>query len=360
MARTVFNELNTGHITKTYPMFFGDSLGLMDTVNVVNKEIESLKEKQRGGRWYPTEISLSQDKQDMTVAPKFIVDIMNIAISWQHTTDSVAGRSIGAMFLPHVTNSEAEAMIAEWTAIELVHGEAYVHIVKQTRLNPDQALVDTYNNIRVLSRSKKIIEVFNSLYNMDKNTPLYEKKKIMAKVLTTVMAMEVISFMSSFGVTFAIAELGYFQGIGETVSTIARDELLHGRMSYELIKACRDVDGWKGVFDDVNEECSEIIHSITLGEQNWNNYLLSEGRSLHNLSVETLNDLNLYFHNFVCKLVGIENKFKVVTEHPCPFMDKYIDRSLLQFASQEIQHTSYRQGSVVDDLSDDIDLDFEI
>ena len=97
MTRTVFNEHNTGHITKTYPMFFGDSLGLMDTVNVVNKEIESLKEEQRGGRWYPTEISLSQDKQDMTVAPKSIVDIMNLAISWQHTTDSVAGRSIGAM-----------------------------------------------------------------------------------------------------------------------------------------------------------------------------------------------------------------------------------------------------------------------
>ena len=143
MTRTVFNENNTGHITKSYPMFFGDSLGLMDTVNVVNKEIESLKEKQRGGRWYPTEISLSQDKQDMEVAPKSIVDIMNLAISWQHTTDSVAGRSIGAMFLPHVTNSEAEAMIAEWTAIELVHGEAYAHIVKQTRLNPDHNLLTT-------------------------------------------------------------------------------------------------------------------------------------------------------------------------------------------------------------------------
>ena len=47
MSRTVFNEQNTGHITKTYPMFFGDSLGLLDTVNVVNKEIENLKEKQR-------------------------------------------------------------------------------------------------------------------------------------------------------------------------------------------------------------------------------------------------------------------------------------------------------------------------
>ena len=360
MTRTVFNETNTGHITKSYPMFFGDNLGLVDTVNVVNKEIESLKEKQRGARWYPTEISLSQDKQDMNTAPKAIVDIMNLAISWQHTTDSVAGRSIGAMLLPHVTNTEAEGMIGEWSCMEVIHGEAYAHIVKQTRLNPDQALIDTYKNIRVLSRSKKIIEVFNSLYNMPHDLPLREKKKIMAKVLVTIMAMECISFMSSFGVTFAIAELGFFQGIAETVSTIARDELYHGRMSYELIKATRYVDGWEDIYNEVLEECSEIVHSITLGEQNWNAYLLSEGRSLPNMTIHTLDELNLYFHNFVCTLVGIENKFKVVEDHPCKFMDKYIDRSLLQFASQEIQHTSYRQGSVVDDLSDDIDLDFEI
>ena len=166
--------------------------------------------------------------------------------------------------------------------------------------------------------------------------------------------------MSSFGVTFAIAELGYFQGISETVSTIARDELYHGRMSYELIKATRYVDGWSDIYEEVLDECSEIIHSITKGEQSWNSYLLSEGRSLPNLTEENLNQLNLYFHNFVCSLVGIKNELEVVTEHPCKFMDKYIDRSLLQFASQEIQHTSYRQGSVVDDLSDDLDLDFEV
>lgn len=175
--KTVFNDKNTGHIVKSYPMFFGDSLGLVDTVNVVNKEIESLKEKQRGSRWYPTEVSLSQDKQDMLTAPKSVVDCMNLAISWQHTTDSIAGRSVGAMFLPHVTNSEAEAMIGEWSAMEFIHSEAYSHIVKQTRLNPDQALLETYSNIRVLNRSKKIIEVFDSLYNLDNTLNLYEKKK---------------------------------------------------------------------------------------------------------------------------------------------------------------------------------------
>lgn len=358
--RTVFNEKNTGYITKHYPMFLGDSLGLLDTVNITNEDIEALKEKQRGGRWYPTEIGMSQDRQDMENAPKEVVDIMSMAISWQHTTDSIAGRSIGAMFLPHVTNPEAEAMISEWSTIEFVHGEAYSHIVKQTRLNPDEAIKETYANIRVLNRSKKIIEVFNSLYNMDRNLPYREKQKIIAKVLCTVMAMECISFMSSFAVTFAIAEQGWFQGIGETVSLIARDELYHTRMSYELIKAQKDKDGWSDVYTEISEDVIEIVSSITRGEMEWNRYLLSEGRSLSNLSIDTLDNTNLYFNNAVFTMLGLDNPFDVVNENPCKFMEKYIDRSLMQFASQEIQHGSYRQGSIIDDVTEDLDLDFII
>ncbi len=360
MNRTVFNENNVGHITKHYPMFFGDSLGLLDTVNVTNPAIESLKEKQRGGKWFPTEIGLSQDKMDMENPLNTTVGIMDRTISWQHTTDSVAGRSIGAMLLPHVTNPEAEVMISEWSNIEFVHGEAYSHIVKQTKINPDQAIKDTYNNIRVMNRSKKIVEVFNSLYTMDNSLPLREKQKIMAKVLCTAMAMECISFMSSFAVTFAIAEQGWCQGIAETVSLICRDELYHTRMSYELIKAQKEVDGLQDVYDEIQDEISDIIVSITKGENEWNKYLLSEGRELSNLTLEMLEDTNLYFNNAVFTLLGIKNPLRVVKENPCKFMEKYVDRSLLQFASQEIQHGSYRQGSIVDDLSDDIDLDYVV
>lgn len=358
--RTVFNEQNKGYITKSYPIFFGDSLGLLDTVNITNPAIESLKEKQRGGKWYATEIGLSQDKMDMENPLNTTAEIMDRTISWQHTTDSVAGRSIGAMFLPHVTNPEAEVMISEWSNIEFVHGEAYSHIVKQTKMNPDQAIKDTYENIRVMSRSRKIVDVFDSLYNMPHTLPLYEKKKIVAKVLCTVMAMECISFMSSFAVTFAIAEQGWFQGIAETVSLVARDELYHTRMSYEIIKTQKEVDGWGDVYKDVEADVIEIITSITNGENEWNKYLFSEGRKLSNLSVETLIDTNLYFNNAVFTLLGIKNPLRVVTENPCKFMEKYIDRSLLQFAPQEIQHGSYRQGSIVDDLSEDLDLDFNM
>lgn len=358
MSRTVFNDKNTGHITKQYPMFFGDSLGLLDTVNIVNKEIEDLKEKQRSFRWYATEINLSQDKQDMLTAQPEIVDLMNKTISWQHLTDSITGRSIGAMFLPHVTNPQAEIMISEWSNIEFVHGEAYIHIVKQTNPNPDKAILDTYSNINILNRSADLIITFNQLYNMSHDTPLEEKKRILAKVLSVVMTMECVSFMASFAVTFAIGKQGYFQGIVETVSGVARDELLHTRMSYALIKAMKEVDGWQAVFDSVKQDVQRMVVDIVNKELKWCEYLFSEGRGVLGLSESMLKDTVLFFANTVFTLLELDNPFKVVLENPCKFMEEYIDRSMMQFASQEIQHMSYRQGSVKDDVDEDVDLDF--
>lgn len=224
MTRTVFNENNTGHLTKSYPMFLGDSLGINDTVNTVNKKVAELVELQRSLNWHPTtEVNLTQDRMDMLNSSKDVVELMTLTIGWQSMQDSIAGRSIGALLLPHVTNPEAETLISEWNRMECVHSQSYQHIVKQVMPNPDLALIDIYKNKRQLERSSKIIEVFNSLYNMPHDTPAREKKKIIAKVLATIMAMECISFMSSFAVTFAIAETNKFQGVGEIVRLICRD-----------------------------------------------------------------------------------------------------------------------------------------
>lgn len=358
--KTVFNKDNQGHLTKNYPIFFGDSLGLLDTVNVTNKRIEALKEQQRSNAWYPTEVSMTQDRQDMINVNRDTADLMVLTISWQHLTDSITGRSIGAMLLPHVTNPEAEVMISEWSNIEFVHGEAYSHIVKQTMSDPDQSLLDTYRDLKILARSKNIIKVFDDLYTMPLDLPLREKKKIMAKALCVINVMELCSFMASFCVTFAIAETGVFQGIAETVSLIAKDELLHGHMSYELIKATRDVDGWEDIYEEIKPEVQEIIKSIVQGELDWNAYLFSEGRKVVGLTEDLLDDTVLYFANTVYKILKLDNPFKVVENNPSKFMEHYLDRSLLQFAPQEIQHGSYRQGAVVDDLGGDLDLDFDV
>lgn len=358
--RTVFNQNNTGHLTKSYPMFFGESLGMYDSVNITNKNIEALKELQRSMGWFPTEVNLSQDRSDMKTTNKDTVDLLVKTIMWQSMTDSIASRSISALLMPYVTNSEAESMIAEWARIEYVHAETYLHIIKQTMPNPDEAILEAYRDLKIRARSQVLIDVFDDVYNMPHDTPLEEKKELMAILLCAIMFMEGVSFMASFAVTFAIAETGVFQGISENVGMIAKDEITHSLMSYELIKACRDVDGWSDTFKKVKPRVKEIYDSLVKGEEEWTDYLFSDGRSVVGLNADILKGCVHYYANTCYNILGIETPFEVVKDNPCSYMSNYLDRSLTQYAPQEMQHGSYRQGSVVDDLEDDFDLDFEV
>ena len=360
MTRTVFNQNNKGHITKSYPMFFGDNLGMYDSVNITNPRIEELKELQRSMGWFATEVALSQDRSDMKTVNKDTVDLMVKTIMWQSMTDSIAGRSVSALLMPHVTNSEAESMIAEWARMEYVHSEAYLHIIKQTMPNPDEALLEAYRDLKIRARSQSLIEVFDSVYNMRHDIPIEEKKEKMAVLLATIMFMEGVSFMASFAVTFAIAETGVFQGIAETVGMIAKDESCHSVMSYELIKACRDVDGWGDIFNKIKPQVKEIYDSLVKSEEEWTDYLFSDGRSVVGLNAEILKGCVHYYAGTCYSVMGIEKPFETVNENPCSYMVEYLDRSLTQYAPQEMQHGAYRQGGIADDIVDDLDLDFDL
>ena len=360
LKKTVFNSNNKGHITKTYPMFFGDSLGLGDTVNVVNKRLERLKEQQRAKGWFPTEVSLVQDRIDMLKVPKDTADLMVKTILWQSVTDSIASRGIGAMLLPHLTNTEAVAAVAEWNRIEVIHEETYLHIIKQTMPNPDEAILEAYRDINIRKRSEELIRVFDDILNMRNDLPLEEKKEKMAVLLCTLMFMEGVSFMASFAVTFAIAQQKVFQGIAENVTMIMKDELLHSLMSLEMIKACRDVDGWGDIFEKIKPQVKSIYDTLVNAEMEWTNYLFSDGRSVVGLTEDLLKDYVKYTAQTCYNLVGVKYDWDKVEYNPCTYMDKYVDGSSLQNAPQEIQHGNYVQGGIEDDLGEDDDLDFEL
>jgi len=135
----------------------------------------------------------------------------------------------------YVTNSELEGMINAWSFFETIHARTYSHIVKQTVVNPNQVLRDTYNNVDIVSRSEAIVKAFDQLESLPSTASTEEKRNAIALAFTALFALEAIAFMSSFAVTFAIAETGIFQGIGSLVTLIARDEVLHTRMDYAIL-----------------------------------------------------------------------------------------------------------------------------
>ena len=356
---SVFNANNKGFETNKYPLFLGEDLGLFDTINVAYPELEDLYQKQVSQIWNENEVSLSQDKQDMINAPKDVVDLMVKTISWQFLADSVASKSIAGLLMRYVTNSELEGMINAWSFFETIHARTYSHIVKQTVVNPNQVLRDTYNNVDIVSRSEAIVKAFDQLESLPITATLEEKRRAIALAFAALFALEAIAFMSSFAVTFAIAETGIFQGIGSLVTLIARDEVLHTRMDYAILNILKQDHEWLETFSELKDEIKGVLDAITNQEVKNANYLFSEGRQVIGLTAELLQEYTLYMAKPLYDALGIPFDFQVIEKNPCSYMDKYIDSSKMQVAPQEIQLTAYKIGSVKDD-TDELDLDFEM
>ena len=356
---TVFNAKNQGYVTKKYPLFMGEQLGLFDTVNVAYPAIEKLYQQQLAQVWNEHEVDLTQDRMDMLRVPKETADLMVKTLSWQHLADSVAAKSIAALLIPFCTNSELEGMLTIQSFFEIIHSRTYSHIVKQTFVDPNKMIEQTYNDVGVLLRSEAIVKAFDELESLPKDAPTQRKKEVLLKVLVALFALEGIAFMSSFAVTFAITETDVFQGIGALVAKIAADEALHTRMDATVLDVTLKDPEWKNTFEQMKSELKVIVDAVVNQEMQYAEYLFSEGRNVIGLNAALLKEYTLYMAYPIYKFLGLNFDYQVIEENPLPYMAKYIDPSQMQSANQEIQNTAYNIGVIENDtLGLDLDMEF--
>jgi len=356
---TVFNASNKGHHTKKYPLFFGEDLGVFDTINVTYPAIEKLYHQQMGQIWNEFEVDLTQDRMDMQQLPSGVVDLMVKTIGWQTLADSVASRSIAELLLPYCSNNELEGMLTAQSLFEVIHARSYSHIIKQTFSDPNQMLDDIYNNTQTLIRSEAIVKAFDELQELPKDAPISEKQKALIKAFSALFALEGIAFMSSFAVTFSISETDVFQGIGALVALICRDEVLHTRMDYTVLDILLRDKEWQDAIEATKPEIKQILDSIVEQEMAWSDYLFSEGRQIVGLNATLLKEYVCHMALPIYEALGVEYTYDVVKDNPLPYMEKYIDPSQMQSAAQEINITSYNIGAIENDTSGlDLNLDF--
>lgn len=221
--RTVFNKDATGHETKEYPLFFGETMGTYDTVNMNYPSIFDLYNRQMGQIWYSTEVDITRDRIDLLQAPRDVVETMMLNIQWQTAMDSVASRSVSLLLLKHITNPELESLVQAWSLFEGIHAISYADIVENIFPNPSDMVGEIMKNEHVMKRTDVLVKVFDDLYNLSDDAPIEEKRKAMILAFTAFYAMESISFMNSFTTTFTIARNEKrFIGVGERVRLICR------------------------------------------------------------------------------------------------------------------------------------------
>ncbi len=352
---TRFNEENSGYASG-YPLFLGEDQGLFDTIHTNYPQLEELYQQQLSQLWNEFEIDLTQDIMDMRRLDPGTVDLMVKTVSWQWLADSVAGRSISGTLAPYITNSELEGLVNLWSFFETIHARTYSHIVKQTFTDPSQAMTDTYGSMQTLQRSAAIVEAFDKIENLPKDASEEEKEDAIIQAFVSLFALEGISFMASFAVTFAIGERGYFQGIVQLVKLIARDEKLHTRMDFAILDILATEERWQKALARNQGAVQLILDEIVLNELTWTDYVFTGGRQVVGLSAPMLKEYVRYMAAPIYRALGANVMFEVPKTNPLPYMDTYLDGSKVQAANMEIQNGAYNVGALVDD-TDDLDFD---
>jgi ribonucleoside-diphosphate reductase beta chain len=341
--KTVFNADNTGHETGDYPLFFGEQLGFIDTINMPYPILDTLYQEQLAQIWNEFEVDLSQDRQDMLNAKPEVVSLMVKTILWQHLADSIASRSITGILLEHVTNTDLEAWYNAVALFETIHARTYSHIIKQTFPDPNQALREGYADLEVVNRSNILKDCFDDLANLPPDAPLAEKEEKVYLAIIALYCLEGVNFMGSFAVTFGIAETSIMQGIAQDVSLICRDEMLHSRGGAEILKI--EIKKKPEVFKRLAPKIKILFDDIIKTEMDWTDYLFSEGRQVIGVNPKLIKEYINYMSQPVARVLDIE--VPLIAENPLPYMDNYIDSSKIQMAAQEIQLTSYLVNSVL-------------
>lgn len=361
MSKNVINiQNNANNQTKGYPLFLGEDLGFADTINVTYPELAALYEEQRSQYWIETEHDLSQDKLDFKTCDQSMAEVMILNLMSQWLMDSVAARSIMSLLEPFTTNNELVEVLTAWSFYEGIHSRTYSFIMRQCFDDANAVLERAKANKNVAYRSAVIGKVFNEMvvigakYSLGQIADVNVIKKAILKTICAVYALESISFMGSFACTFALTETGKFQAIGNDITAICKDEILHAKFGKTILDILLYKEGYLPIFEEFKEEFREIFVESMKQEFSFNSYIFSEGRKVLGLTTSLLNDYDKFQAKPIFDCYGFEwpeDWGDAPVQNPLRYMDKYVKPDTIQSAAQEITLTNYRIGQVTDDTN---------
>lgn len=358
------NLHNEVYKTGKYPVFLGEQLGIFDSVNVTYPEMHKLYKLQKAQDWDENEVNLDQTRKDFVACSKNNYDVMIKNLSFQWENDSLA-KSIITLFSPFLSNNEACAMMMKQSEMEVLHALTYSEIIRQCTPDPIEVINQIMINDKIFNRMGIIADIMGQLEEAGHKYALglieanEELRLLILKGLVALIGLEGIQFISSFSATFAMAEQQLFVGACKLIQKIMLDELLHVKMDYAVIDALMHDPSWRKIYEDNIEELTLILDTVVEQEEQWCDYLFSEGRFIVGLNAE-LSKQWVYFNAApIYRRLKMKAKFKAPKHSPLAWMEKWLNPDLIQSAAQEIQLTNYKLNSANKDLSDDEELDFE-
>lgn len=364
--QTVFNLNKTDYVGRK-SLFLGQDPGLFDSINKSHPDIWALAKKMKSLDWDENEFPYADCALEFKTCNPSIYDMMIKTLAWQWEADSLAAHNLIPIVAPYVTSSELWYLYCLIGNNEILHALTYSEIVRNTFENPDAVMKEILEESEALRRMRVVANAMAEVKAIGLKLQTGEIQKddpaardaIMLFVFT-LLGLERIQFMASFGVTFAIAESGMFLPIGQAVKKICADELnIHVEAGKAIILNELQTPEGQQSFVRIKPRVQEIYDEITRSELRWCKYMFSNGRELVGMNLELLENWVLFNANDVYTFTKIENPFKIIRKNPIPFINDWIDLNNHQASPQEEKPSNYLLGGLVNDAGDKV-YDFDL
>jgi ribonucleoside-diphosphate reductase beta chain len=369
MSYTTFNQNSNNALLE--PMFLGNSVNVSRYDQQRFIAFEKLIEKQLSFFWRPEEVDVSKDRSDWQSLTDSEKHIFISNLKYQTLLDSMAARSVNAVFLPLVSLPEVETWVETWAFSETIHSRSYTHILRNLFSDPGEVFDDIVVNPAILKRANSIAKYFDSViittqllqsqgegtYEVDGETIEVSTRKLKERLylaVCSVNALEAIRFYVSFACSFAFAERELLEGNAKIIKLIARDEALHLTGTQHILNnwiSGRDDPEMKIVAEELKDQGLQIFLDVVDQEKEWAQYLFKDG-SMIGLNATILNQYIEYISNQRLTAIGFDAPFDIKS-NPLPWMNAYLVSDNVQVAPQETEISSYLVGQVDSSVSSD-------
>ncbi len=367
MAYQTFNRNKFDALKQ--PMFFGENVNVSRYDVQKHPAFENLIEKHLSFFWRPEEVDVSKDRADWQKLSPSEKHIFISNLKYQTLLDSMAARSVNAVFLPLVSIPELETWVETWAFGETIHSRSYTHILRNLFTNPGEVFDDIMVNPAILKRAESIAQYFDDVilytqilqsqgegsYEINGETIEVNQRKLKEKTylaVCSVNALEAIRFYVSFACSFAFAERSLLEGNAKIIKMIARDEALHLTGTQHILNIWRsgaDDPEMEEISREMQDQGKQIFLDVVEQEKEWADYLFKDG-SMIGMNKEIICQYIEYIANQRLNAIGFESAFDV-TRNPLPWMNAWLVSDNVQVAPQEAEISSYLVGAIDSEVS---------
>ena len=246
-----------------------------------------------------------------------------------------------------------------------LHALAYKVIVESSFDNPEEFLKELLSIKESFQRLDTVKRVFDEThvvahrYALGLEKDLHLVRKTIFKFWVTALALERIQFMSSFAITFGLAEQGYFVPIAKLVQKICTDEFqVHVQADKAILSNEMAIESNFSAYLDSIEDIQAIVKEVVDSEVTWLEFLFEGKDEIARIRKDRVKDFVYYSASEVYKFLKIDNPYSDIKDNPLAYMNNWIIIDSNQSSPQEESVANYLLGGFVDD-SADLDNSFE-